>query len=1091
MRLTAILLTICSLHVAGHTTAQITYQGKEVSIRKVLEVVRVQGGIYMAYNEGDLEQAKPVTVSLKNSSVKEALDEIFKDQPLTYSIVNKTVFVIKKTSIVSALSGAQDPPITVRGKVINEDGDPVAGVTIQVKGSNNATASDGEGEFELHKVAPDGVLVLSAVNVKAMEAPVNGKRELSIQVRGKTSILDQIQIIAYGTNSQRYNVGSVSSVKAADIQKQPINNPLMALQGRVPGVSVVQQSGLPGSGFKIYIRGQNSINSGSEPLYVVDGVPIKPNVNGVDGSGQNGLASGPLGATPSALFYINPADIESIDVLKDADATAIYGSRGANGVVLITTKKGKAGATRVDARVQSGWGEVAKKIDMLNTPQYLEMRKEAYKNDNTALPTTPNATNYDLTAWDQQKYTDWQDKLIGRSASYTDAQASITGGNSAMQYLVGANYHKETTVFNGNFSDQKGGVHFSLSGNSPSQKLKVNLTGSYVYDNNQLPSGDQTQFINLSPNAPDPLNPDGTLNWAPLPSGTVNTFFRNPYAVLKNVFQNKVNNLMSSALISYRIIDNLEIKSTVGYNILQSDSYSAAPFAAINPLLWSTSIRTASFASTSSRSFTVDPQITYRLPLFKGNFDFLAGMSIQQSTAKYQKIDAAGFTSDAAMKNLIAATSFTPNYGTSQYKYYALFARIGYNWDGKYILSLNGRRDASSRFGPGKQYANFGSAGVGWIFSRENFIKDNLSFLSFGKLRFSYGTAGNDQIGDYKYLEIYNYTNQLYQSERGLVTNGLYNPYYAWEITRKMEGGLELGFFMDRVVLNASYYRNRSSNQLLTLQLPVYAGPANNLLGNTPALVQNDGLEVVLNTINVRTEKFTWSTSLNASFGRNKLIRNYNPLNSPDLSVSKPLGYNLLFHSIGVDPLTGLYTFADVSGQPTSTPTNNARTVFFNLNFPRYFGGIQNNLSYKGFQLDFLFQFVKQQGRIFMYDYSPGAFYNQPVSVLNRWQKAGDVTTVQKYSRSNTQSTNAFNNARNNSDLGFGDASYIRLKNASLSWQFPASWLKTLKMTNARLYVLGQNLWTITKYKGLDPETLSNSSLPPLRIITVGAQLTL
>jgi len=335
-----------------------------------------------------------------------------------------------------------------------------------------------------------------------------------------------VQVIAYGTTTRRLSTGDVSTVRAADIEKQPVSNPLLALQGRIPGLQITQASGLAGSGVKVRIQGQNSIGFGSDPLYIVDGVPfasqLLPTINNI--LGESGKVNNIPSGTGNPLSFINSSDIESIDILKDADATAIYGSRGANGVILITTKKGKAGQTKVDVNIQRGYGQVTRRLDLLNTQQYLQMRREAFTNDGLAIPTTttvPASDNYDLTFWDQNKSTDWQKVLIGGTARYTDIHGSVSGGNKNITALIGAAYKKETTVFPGDFADQKGSLHVMINNVSENQKFKISLSGNYLIDNNELPGRDLTSAaLSLPPNAPSLYNSDGSLNWATDASGS-------------------------------------------------------------------------------------------------------------------------------------------------------------------------------------------------------------------------------------------------------------------------------------------------------------------------------------------------------------------------------------------------------------------------------------------------------------------------------------------------------------------------------------------------------------------------------------------
>ncbi len=374
--------------------------------------------------------------------------------------------------------------------------------------------------------------------------------------------------------TKRFNTGNVVTLSNKEIERQPVGNPLNNLQGRVAGLYISQNSGVPGGSFNIQIRGQNSINNGNDPLYIIDGVPytsqLLPNLS--EDILQRGRGSF-VGGNP--LSYINPTDIESISVLKDADATSIYGSRGANGVIIITTKRGKEGKTKVDLNLSTGISNVARKLSLLNTQQYLEMRREAFANDG-ANPTVADAP--DLLYWDTTKYTDWQEKLIGNTAHYTNIEASVSGGSSTTQYILGANYNKSTTVFPSNYSNQKRSIHIGINNTSFNKKLKISVKANYLIGDNNLPSSDIASSILLPPNAPEPLNPDGTLNWAnsTWPS-------TNPYAALKKDYTDRTTNLVSNLNLEYALTPYLSIKSSMGYTDMQTDEVLKTPITASNP----------------------------------------------------------------------------------------------------------------------------------------------------------------------------------------------------------------------------------------------------------------------------------------------------------------------------------------------------------------------------------------------------------------------------------------------------------------------------------------------------------------------------
>lgn len=1063
----------------GVTEKTVTLVGQNMSLRSAFKSIRQQTGLHFQYNDQILNQKEKRSPNFQQAPLSKVMDFLLQGTDVIWKISENTILLKKNESTTqepdTAPAGAPRPVIvTVTGKVRDASGDPIAGATVRVKGTTKGTTTDVEGNFSLDGIQQGNTLVFSTLGYETREVEVKAPTifvGLNVDVRS----LDETVIIAYGTTTKRFNTGNVSTVKAADIEKQPVSNPLQALQGRMPGMTITQQTGAPGGGFNVQIRGQNSLRAdGNKPLYIIDGVPYASSL--LTSIGNVIIGSG------NPLNYINPADIESIDILKDADATSIYGSRGANGVVLITTKKGAAGKTKVDVNFYTGIGRVTRSVDLLNTPQYLSMRREALKNDNASPDPIFDA---DVTVWDTTRYTDWQKLLIGGSAKYTDVQASVSGGNDNVQYLVGAGYHKETTVFPGEFSDQKGSVHFNINSISTNRKFKFMISGNYIADHNNLSNYDFTSSIVEAPNTPEIYNPDGSINWA-------NNTWVNPMAKLLVKFKNSTNNLVSNANVSYEIIPGLEIKTSMGYTNMLVNEITTNPIASISPA-YGVTTGSSTFGDNSITSWIMEPQLQYTHALGHGTLTALLGMSIQQNKSEGLIQAATGITDDDLLESRKAASAISIFSETNiRYKYNAGFARLNYNWMGKYLFNITARRDGSSRFGPGKQFANFGALGVAWIFSEEDFIKRGLSVISFGKLRGSYGTTGNDQTTDYGFLSLYNSTQYPYGGSQGLYPNNLFNSDFAWEINKKLEFGLELGFLKDRLLINGSYYRNRSSNQLVGFNLPPSTG-FNSVIANLPAVVQNTGVELLLDVNVVKSGAFNWRSSINLTIPKNKLVAYPGLENSSYAStflIGEPLSIQRVYHCLGADPETGQYQFADSKGNPTTTPDYDLdRTVIINT-APKYYGGFQNSFQYKGFQLDVLFQVAKQTGRDYRKGSYPGAMgVNQPVTVLDRWQKPGDHASIQRFDPYYSL-YQSFDYAYI-SDLSFSDASFIRLKNLSLTYQLPEGWKKRMRLQNCRLYLQGQNLITITKYKGIDPENQSFTSLPPLRVWTIGLQLSL
>ncbi|RNL88556.1 SusC/RagA family TonB-linked outer membrane protein [Sinomicrobium pectinilyticum] len=966
------------------------------------------------------------------------------------------------------------PPIfnlqqQITGIVTDAEGLPLPGVNILIKGRGEGTFSDMNGAWAIRTSKGD-TLVFSYIGFKTIEEAVGEQTAINIALMENVTSLEGVELNAgYYTVKERERTGNIAKVSAEEIELQPVVNPLQALQGRMAGVSIVQSSSVPGSAATIQIRGQNSLRpEGNLPLYVVDGVPI--NSSAITSGGI--LALG--GIDP--LNTINLSNIESIEVLKDADATSIYGSRGANGVVLITTKKGKSGKTTLNINMYSGAGKMSNTLKMLNTGQYLEMRGEAYTNDGV-MPTETNAP--DLLLWDQHRYTDWQEELLGGSAFITDIQASVSGGNANTSFTLGGAYHKEGVIFPGDFGYQKITGNFNLNHTSSNEKFRVNFSTNYGVDKNKL--FNRSLFVRdvivLPPNAPALYNERGELNWE-------GSTWVNPLGYLRKTLDVKSNNIVTNMVLRYRLFPGLELKTNLGYTNLYGEQVTKNPKSSNDPDIQTTN--TSQQLNTKRRSWIVEPQLVFSQKIGGGHLETVIGGTFQKSSSGRLLISGEGYPDESMIGNLSAAENQSVLLQEDiDYAYTAVFGRIGYNFRKKYFINLTGRRDGSSRFGPNKRFANFGAIGGAWIFSKEPFVVNHLSFLSFGKLRGSYGTTGSDQIADYGYYDAYEPT-----VAGGLYPTQLANPDYSWEVNRKLEGAVELGFARDRILFSASWYRNRSSNQLIGYALPAMTG-FTSIQANLPATVQNTGWELELMTHNIQSSGFNWKTSLNITYPKNRLVE-FPGIEQSSYANTYHVGASLrsaiLYQSVGVNPETGLYEVLDANEDGRFD--FNDRTVIKDLG-RQYFGGINNSISYKNIGLEFFVEFVKQQGRnqLSMFGTPGRLMENRPLEVMERWQQEGDMAGIQRFSQSATGNT-AYTRAAS-SDLAIGDASFIRLKTLSLSYQIPPAYITRAGLNACKVYIHAQNLFTMTNYPGLDPQYPGNiQGMPALRTITGGVRLT-
>lgn len=949
------------------------------------------------------------------------------------------------------------------GQVTDTTGQAIPGVHIQRINTTNGATTDFDGHYNIQVTGTDR-LSFTYLGYQPQIIAVNGRKTIDVQLSPSAEALDEVVINAgYYRVKDRERTGSIEKVTSEDIELQPLVSPLQTLQGRMAGVEISTEQFNPGAAPSIKIRGQNSLrNEGNYPLYIIDGLPISSTP--VDSHSSISFA----GIDP--LSTLNISNIESIEVLKDADATAIYGSRGANGVILITTKKGES-QKGIQARIYSGAAIVPNKLDLLDTKEYLQLRQQAFANDQVDLD---EYNAYDLLLWDQNRNTDWQDYFLGGTADITDVNISAQGGNDKTNFRLNGSFHEQGTIYLTNLKYQKFTGGLNLNHRSEDEKLRLNLSVNYGIDNNKL-MGDGVDFNNnafsLAPNAPKLFSEDNNLNWEDWGDAGLN----NPLEGVHNTSTVKANNLMSSFNFSYKILKGLEFKTNFGFTHYQSDELVKMPKRSYNPAYQP---EHSSLTTQSERqSWIIEPQLHYKKQWKKLNINAFIGSTFQENKYKSLYLEGHDYTAESLIGNLGAAESIiNAKAKNTDYRYQAVFARAGFNWSHKYFLNLTGRRDGSSRFAKGKRFANFGAIGAAWIFTEEGFFDKNLSWLSFGKIRGSYGTTGNDQIPDYGYLDAYEAT----RGPGGLYPVDLANPKYSWEKNKKTEIGIKLGFLEDQIDFGLSFYRNRSSNQLVGYPLPSSTG-FKSVQANLPATVENSGWEATFTSHNFSRENFSWQTSFNISFPKNELISYPGLEQSPYAHTYReghPLNIALLYEYDGIDPDTGYYRVKDQNGDAVYDEED--KTLIQDRT-REYFGGINNTLTYKGLSLQFLFQFVKQEG-------SFGSLFNSgfPNNLISEVNKDG--TPYSQVSQT-SEASRAFGRVVQ-SNFVTENASFIRLKTLNLSYQLPSQWLETLKLSQAKFFVTGHNLWTITDYKGMDPDSpIGGLSFGGLKSFTGGIQL--
>ena len=555
MKLLIFLTVVSCLQVSATGYGQtVTLSVKNIPLEKVFKEVKKQTGFSFVYTRDQLKNTLPVTCNVLKAELKEVLSICFLNQPLSFVIEGNYVVVQTKHTTPQQVSHS-DSLIDIKGHVMNENGEPLAGATIIAKHSNRGVSTNNRGDFILQGVYDNDILIISSVGFSREEIIINKQRFFLINLKLTVNSLEETVVKGYYSTSKKLNTGSVSKIRTEEIDRQPVSNPLAALQGSTPGLLVTQSNGLPGSNFNVSIRGYNSIQNGNSPLYVIDGVPF---INDADVLTQRSVIN-----ASSPFNTIDPSQIESIEILKDADATAIYGSRGANGVILITTKKGKSDKIKTEASLYTGWGQVTRTMKMMNTSQYLLMRREAFKNDAEMI--TP-ANGYDLVVWDTTRYTDFKKDLIGNTAHINNVSLNISGATSLISFNSGLNYYNESTVFPGSSSSNRFGAFSGIAYKSANKKINLTINSTYATDKSNLLQEDLTQYINLPPVLPELYDSTGHLNWS---NGGFSFF--NPLSVTLQMNKVITDRFTTNSLIQYAFLSNLTAKINAGYNQLNTD----------------------------------------------------------------------------------------------------------------------------------------------------------------------------------------------------------------------------------------------------------------------------------------------------------------------------------------------------------------------------------------------------------------------------------------------------------------------------------------------------------------------------------------
>jgi TonB-dependent starch-binding outer membrane protein SusC len=1114
MKLMSFLLLAGCLQLSAPGLSQtITFKGRGVPLLKVFSEIKKQTGYAVMYNADRLEIARPLDIDASNTPLEDFLNLVLKDQPFEYSIENTTIFISLKagsTAMARKLADTTRPGPKLQGRVM--DGvDPLGGATFTIRKDGHLSAlgtTDVNGRFRIMNLA-EGVYTLEVSFIGCertdLKVTITDKQQtILVGMKRSDNTLDEIQTTAYSKTTKRFNTGDITTINAEEIERNPVENVLQALEGRVPGMFVTEQTGYANGAFQVQIRSLNTLSgqlatlpgSGSftvQPLYILDGVEYPAGSELSMGYFPGGFY--PAAEHGNALNYLDPSQIESINVLKGADATAIYGSRGAFGVILITTKKAKAGKPSLTLNANQGFSELGRSPKLMNTTQYLAFRHNAFANDGT----TPGSTDYDLNGtWDSTKSYNWKKFFLGGHAPTTRVNATYTGGSTNSSFLIGANYSSISNVEMTKGTIGAGGMNFSMNTATTDKKFTMALSGSYTSNvDDRVPVDfDGASGLTQAPDAPYPYQPNGKLNWA---NGS------NPAAALNGLYWNGTDNFVANTTLTFTPVKGLTLTAAGGFNLLSAKEFAGQPSTFFNPATF-TPAETNSFVNLyRTRTFSADPRAEFIHSLWKkGRLDVIAGGSLRDIVNQQNEITGSGYPTDQMLLDPAlapAATSYT-TYNVTPNRYIGGFAILNFRWADKYILNVNGRRDGSSVFGNDRQFGNFWSVAGAWIISEEPWFKGLHNVIDFLKLKGSYGLVGGSGAQPYQWLNTYVMTSNFYGGGLALVPQNLSNPNLHWETDRNTELGLNFDCWKGVVNVDATYYFDQAGDQIINQPLASITG-FTSISGNAPAKIHSYGTEFMIITQNIRKKDFSWSTWINLTVPRSKLVA-YPGLGNLQSNfnyvIGKPITGIKLFRYAGVDPATGVYNFYNAQGvkgefTPAFSPVYlndiTDRTQFTDL-APKWYGGIGNTLTYQNISLDFLVSLTDRMGPDYLglQTLEPGAANtNYPVDLANRrWMKPGDITTIPKA----TAGIIGFLDQDNfvNSTGAYSNATYARLQNCSVSYHLPSKLAGKAHLASLSVFVAGQNLLTISKYRDLDPENMQTSNMPPLRVFTGGLKAT-
>lgn len=1081
----------------------VSFGSNKVTLKSAFEKIEQSSKYKVAYNSSQLDANRTVTLTKKSDDVFGMLNQLLKGTNCTYELEGNYI-VIKSQHKGKAQSHGKK--IKVKGVVKDETGEPVIGATVMEKGSaSNGVITDIDGNYTI-EIASDGLLAVSYIGCKDQEIKVNGREVINVNLADDNKVLDEVVVVGYGVQKKRDVSTAVSSVKAEALANNPASDFRQALAGKMPGVQVTVPSGDPEGSVSIRVRGVSTVNAGSDPLYVVDGVPM-----------ERGFAN------------LNTNDIESIEVLKDASAAAIYGSRGSNGVVLVTTKKGTSDKLSISYDGYVGIQNVSKKLDMMNAYEYAEFVKDA--RDNAYLSKVPGGSASDPNsvrpkgnmqiAADFFPYlqgvkgltdTDWQDAIF-RTAMTTGHNVSLSGKSNSINYFVSGNYmKKEGTIIGSDF--EKYGGRLNLSGQHKRLKFGVNFAPSYSVSNTVDASGAGgiVQSALMMPPIFPVYNADGSYNYQGNGYLRIGTDYEhnevlNPVAMAR--LQSNVTDRMS---ITGKVYAELELMKGLSYKLslggdyygAHNDKYRQSSLPLKGKDYYDSPSNPVGYSSSSFFfNWLVENQLTYTTTINKKhNITAILVQSAQKETKKTDNVTATDYPNDY-IQTVNGGTVTKGGSDKTQWSIASYLARVQYNYEGRYMLSAAIRTDGSSRFGKNNRWGYFPSASVAWRISDEQFFKNvkELSFINDMKIRASYGVTGNFEIGNYDHLATMSTDNYILGANGGLLQYG-YKPDnikrddLSWEKNQMINAGIDLQMFDGYIGFSVDYYNTNTSNMLLYVPVPLLTGYSTSL--QNIGKVNNRGWELALTSQHTFANGFGYSFNANYAKNTNE-VKELGPGNAPIIStgsvghafykteVGKPIGNYYLLVQDGIfataedlkkyphfdNTEVGDFRFVDVDGDG-KLDLDKDRTICGNY-MPKFTYGFGGKLWYAGFDMDFNFQGVYGNKILNLnkrYLDNMEGNTNGTKIALDRWRSPENPGSgsVNKANRKQT----GYNSRTSTWHLESG--SYLRLQNLSLGYTLPRALTQKFKVEKLRVYVSGQNLFTITDYSGYNPEVNARPS---------------